>query len=425
MLEPRAAELVMARCTPALFYRHAHTRIFWAMENVKQAGLPIDLITVSAELRKMDTRETGNLVAAGEKLPDMDWAVGPEYLTALLGEVPTAAHVNAYIAVLEACRKRYLELARALAVAHDPTLVPAMDDELRRIAEGAAAGGGSKTLGEFEDLGDAVDDHMRKTGEFDHSRPHLGVEGLDNHLGGLPTPGLVVVMGDSSAGKTQAALQAFFHSCFEHPMHGLYCSLEMSVSQVTRRLAYMLQDRKALTRDEITEAVASLSLSETLHIYNRPGMSMGDIEAEAKRLAGEVELSLVIVDYLQLIGRGTEDERSHLERCAQDCKRLAMSTGASVLAITQVSWDKDKTEARAFGARGIGFGADVELEIIRPGKTIFEQRQIGEATLRIRKDRDGEVAAFETTFKGIGFEETPEERPASYGYGVRYGDPTQ
>jgi len=395
MLDPRAAHQVMSRCTSKLFYREAHKRIFWALEDVRKAGLPIDLVTVCAELRK-----GGN---------DLDEVGGPDYLTSLLGQVVCAAHVNAYIAVLVACRKRYLELSRALAVVHDPTLIPGMDEELRHIRDGEASGHSSKTLLEFgvEALDGAIDDHLRKTGDFDHERPHLDLDCLDYHLGGFPAPGFVVVMGDSSHGKTQTALQAFYHSAYEHPMHALYCSLEMSTSQVVRRLSYLQAGKRSLSREEMTLAVAALTASETMHFYHRPGMGIGDINAESRRLAGEVPLSLVIVDYLQLVPREDADEREHLERCSADLKNLAMATGASVLALSQVSWDKDKTEARTFGARGIGFGADVELEVRRPGKTIVEQRAAPEATLSIRKDRDGEVGQWLVDFDGTRFREKP------------------
>ena len=404
LLEPRAAAAVMPRVEPQYFYREAHRVIFEAMQAVHGRGFPIDLITVCAELR-----ERGELEDVG----------GPTYLTALLGELPTAAHVNAYIAILEdRLEKRLVYLLRK-----DESLPGLTIDDMQASLEAMRGkrqwGSGAKSMGEFN-LTEGLEAYLDQRNGDPENRPHFDIPSIDRITGGLPVPGYSVLMGDAGMGKSTVLLQVVHEWAVTHRQPTLVYSAEMDVEhQLGPRLAQVGAGPNA--DKEALHAALYRTTAAPLRVCDDSPMTIEEITSDAKRANEEQAVSLVAVDYHSLIGTslGPQRERERLVHVSAQLKNLSKIVRAHVMVLSQVTWTPDRDDANPFGSRGGEMDADVVLEIRRDGKTAFERRGSKTGMLYVRKQRMGPVGACEVYFDGCRFLEA--QHGGTYQQDARYG----
>lgn len=425
LFEPEAADFVLARCRWEHFYRQAHQIIFLAAKEVARLGRPVDLVTVAAKMA-----EVGGLDECG----------GHEYLICLIGSVPTTAHVNAYILILNECLIERTETQYALLRAEGEAKLAAEKAILLEELRAFDTDSGLRPLGSY-DLGAGMEKHLQQV-NFEHGEgcpPHVDIPAFDELMGGLPAPGFVVVKGGTKEGKTSLALQALTHWAFPksrmlggqesstdcHGRSAVYVTLEMDTeTQAGPRMARMLCGPTA-TAEALHDA-AACAMTADIEVMDKPGATIEEISAELRRLKRRRPEfpALTVVDYLQLVQSSVAmDERLRLQFVAEKLKALAKELGTCMVVPSQVTYSEDGQEQRSFGARFIDFTADRIVTIKKPGKTSHDRQTAPEGKLLLTS-RDGPGGEADVAWTGVRFRDakgTTWARP----YKVPDGDPEQ
>ena len=341
LLETGAAARAMAVVKEEDFYRDAHRTIFRAMLDVNARSEPVDIVTVAAELRRQ-----GRLDAVG----------GAEYLTALIGEVPTAAHVLRYSTIVaeKSVLRKMITVGgeiQGLAYSNPTDINAALDDAERRIFEIAQ----SRITGDFTHIGPVVletfeklDRKFNEPGFF--TGVPTGIHDLDDLTSGLQRGDLIIVAGRPSMGKTSLAVANFsLHAALQNGTGVGIFSLEMSKSQLVEMLlcAQARVNSHRLRRGDATQndwdaigrALAYLP-NAPIWIDDTPGIPILELRSKARRLKAQYDVGLIIVDYLQLATMGERQAESRYQEVsaiARALKGLARELNVPVVALSQLS----------------------------------------------------------------------------------------
>lgn len=346
VLSERAAEEVVTILADDDFYRPSHRLIFKAMKQLIHQHKPVDLVTLRDELKAR-----GNLGDIG----------GEEYLIQIAEFVPSPAN-SAYYAgiVLDKATLRRLEDAghQIRGVVHDAD-AGTVDDKVDK-AEQLVFEVGRKQLGKyfqpvrslakefFVDVDNIVESGKPmsglKVGFFDLDRMTTG------HY-----PGDFVIIGARPAmGKTSLVLDFAVNVAREivrNEQRGSVAifSLEMSSIQLVRRMASMLsgvssgvlkQDKPISDRQyEALADACETMYSLPIFIDDASDLTPLEMRGKCRRLKAEHGLSMVIVDYLQLMrgSRRTENRVQEISEIARACKSMAKELEVPVVALSQLS----------------------------------------------------------------------------------------
>ncbi len=321
------------------FYKDAHRIIFETVVSMYEKGEPIDLVTVTEQLRRR-----GSLEQIG----------GISYITTLANMVPTAANVEYYARIVKE-KAIYRSLVRvgtgivALGYEGAEDVELALDQSEQMIFSLSQQRGKqgiadikAVLVGTFERIEKLYESKGRVTGV------PTGFTDLDTMLTGLQPSDLIIVAARPSMGKTSLALNVAAHAAINESIPVVIFSLEMSREQLAMRLlsAEAKVDGQRLRRGQLVdEDWKRLSyglgrLSEApIFIDDSPSLTALEIRAKARRLKVEHGLGLVLVDYLQLIqGRGrTESRQQEIAEITRSLKSLARELRVPVLALAQLS----------------------------------------------------------------------------------------
>jgi replicative DNA helicase len=392
---------------PDDFFRDAHRRIFEKMIVLGERNEAIDLVTLKEALA-----QAGELEQVG----------GPAYIASLVDGVPRSTNVEYYARIVkEKSTLRSLIHAstqiaqRAWEAEDDPNAI--LDDAERTIfsiAEDRARVG-------FVAMRQIVEESLPKIELlFEHKKLITGVptpfEDLNAMTRGLQPSDLIIVAARPSMGKTSLVLNMAEHAALEHGQTVGFFSLEMSKEQLFIRLltsvaridAHRLQTGTIGQRDydRLSQAISRMS-EAPMYIDDSPGMGVLEMRAKARRLASEHGLSLLIVDYLQLMtGRGRFDNRTlELASISRGLKGLAKELGVPVVALSQLSRAPESrsdhrpllSDLRESGA--LEQDADVVLMIFRPEMyPDCKEEERGIAELIIAKQRNGPTGVVNLAF---------------------------
>ncbi len=400
LIEPEAIPHALTVLQPEDFYRDAHRAIYEAMLALFERSEPIDLVTLSEEVRK-----SGRLDAVG----------GVAYLTSLAAGVPTAAHVERYAQMV---RDRSLarQVIRAgteiVARGFDPQL-PAeelLDEAEAKIFQIAQ----NRSTRSYAALKDVLLETIGKMNTI--YREGGGVTGvrtgfprLDELTAGLQPADLIIVAARPSMGKTAFALNLARNAAVEGVPVAVF-SLEMSREQLALRLVcsegFINQNNLRTGRMSDAEwknfalAVDRLS-SAPIFIDDTPSLTALDLRARARRLKAEHQIGLILIDYLQLMESRTrtENRQQEISAISRSLKALARELSVPVVALSQLSravearQDKQPmlSDLRESGA--IEQDADVVAFIYRDDYYNQElpQEQQNIAQINIAKQRNGPV----------------------------------
>jgi len=321
------------------FYIHRLRWIWEAFTRLHEQRTPLDILTVTEELDR-----AGQLGEIG----------GPAYLTALLNQVPTSLHAEAYghMVEAEAIRRRMLNAANQIAtLAYDEhesvehvmeeAEKSVFDVSQRRLKHDLQPI--SAVLSEYYDR---IDELARRPEEI-FGVP-TGFIDLDRMLTGMQASDFLIIAGRPGQGKSGFLLSVAKNAAMLHKKHVAIFSLEMSNEQVVQRLvaqetgidSQRLRTGK-LNQDEwplFTQAVEVLS---DTHIFldDTPAISPLQLRTKCRRLHMEFGLDLVLVDYLQLMGGDvrTENRVQEVSYISRNLKVLARELNIPVLAAAQLS----------------------------------------------------------------------------------------
>lgn len=393
---------------PMHFYTEAHAHIFSAMMELYEQHEPIDVVTVTAQLKK-----NGKLKEVG----------GSPYLAELLNVVPTSAHAEQYGRIIqEQYTKRQLVNAAAaiteMAFKEEgaaASIVDRAEAEIFAISQAA-------TRRDFIVVKDALAASFDRLDELHKKAGGLrgvptGFVDLDTKLAGMQDANLLILAARPGTGKTAMVLNIAQHISVKEKIPVGMFSLEMSKEELVDRLLVSQADIDAwrlktgkLSDDDFTklsEAMGELA-EAPFYIDDTPGMNIIEMRTKARRLQVEHGVKLIIVDYLQLAdsGRHFDNRVQEVSIISQALKNLARELRIPVLACSQLS--------RAVEARGtrvpelsdlresgsIEQDADVVMFIYREeGDQLTWGEQIP-TKLRIAKHRNGPLAEIDLIFRG-------------------------
>jgi replicative DNA helicase len=378
------------------FYSDSHQRIYSSIMSLHERGVRgIDAVTLHAELSKNnETEDVG----------------GADYLHEILESVPNAAHARYYADIV---RDKWIQ--RSLTYACSEILAECYEGS--RDTEDVLATAEQRIFSILEsqehvdrmNLGDIllatftrINERLEKEGAI--SGLPTGFTELDKLLNGFQASELIILAARPSMGKTALACNiAEAVAATGEPV--LLFSLEQSRLELAERLLCIRAkvNGHRLRGGELDEIEhdalmrASQELSEyPMWIDDAPGRTMAQIGAIARRLKRRSGLSLIIIDYLQLIE--PEDKRAPREQqialISRRLKFLSKEVEAPVIALAQLNRgvelreDKRPRLADLRESGSIEQDADVVAFLHRPAAYDPEDRP-GEADVIIAKNRNG------------------------------------
>jgi replicative DNA helicase len=336
LLSIDAANDVMDRIHAEDFYVPAHQSIYEAIRRLYDGNQAIDAVTVAEELRR-----AGELEKVG----------GVAYLTRLVDVVPVTSNVDHYAAIVdENARRRDLIRAGAAvtSIAFD------LDDEIHSVMDRAeqsvlsvAERRASQHMLEVGPLFSTVLEQIEKLEEQGSEVTGLptGFRDLDKKLAGLQPANLVIIAARPAMGKSALTLNIATNVALADKPVALF-SLEMSKEEIVQRILSSVGrvDSMKLRSGQLGPLwqrvvdAASRMYKAPIFIDDSPIVTVTDIRAKCRRLRRKAGLSLVVVDYLQLMqGTTRENRQQEIAEISRGLKVLARDLDVPVLAIAQLS----------------------------------------------------------------------------------------
>ena len=398
-----------------MFHRPANRLLYKAMRSLFERGEVIDPVTLTEELRR-----TGELESVS----------GPAYIAQLMEAVPTAANIEYHSRIVRdrALLRRLIEASTdtikdAFGTGGEP-VEETIDRAERRIFEISQAGQRKGFVWIKEILWPAFE-HIERLQEADGGLTGVpsGFPDLDNLTAGFQASDLVVIAGRPSMGKTSLVLNIIQHVAIEAGQPVALFSLEMSKESIVQRLlcAEGQVDSQKLRHGRLSEqeymqlATAAGHLNTApIWVDDTPAISALELRAKARRLRAEVDLALIVVDYLQLMrGPKSENRVQEITAITGALKAVAKELAVPVIALSQLSRAPEQrgehrpqlSDLRESGA--IEQDADLVLFIYRPevyatrdGDGDGEAASLeGKAELIIGKQRNGPTGTIELFFR--------------------------
>jgi replicative DNA helicase len=399
-----AAEIVKA----ADFYDKRHQVVFTAMTRLYEHHKPVDLLTLTEELKKKDQLE---LVG------------GSAYLTELTNYVPTAAHAEAYAELVaqKAVRRRLIKASAEISeMGFDEETTT---QELLEKAEAELFSVSDQSLKQdlvsiesiLTESFDRLEELHRNKGQLRGIR--TGYRDLDSMTAGLQRSDLIILAARPAMGKTTLVTNLAYNVATIAKLPVLFFSLEMSKEQLIDR---MLSDASGvdswnirtgnLSDDDfskISEAMGEMA-EAPIFIDDTPGLSVLEMRTKARRAAHDQPLGLIVVDYLQLMqatGSYAGNRVQEVSEISRGLKLIARELNVPLIALSQLSRSVESrtppipqlADLRESGS--IEQDADIVSFIYRPGYYEPDNPEVQNITdLIIAKHRNGPVGKVQLYF---------------------------
>jgi replicative DNA helicase len=404
LVSETAVAAVAERLAAEDFYSEVHRIIYGAMMRLYSRGEPIDQLTLTNELRSVN---------------EFERIGGRPYVFQIVESVPTAANAGRYADIV-----RGKALLRAIIdvgsrITEDAFREPEDVSEALDSAEQLVYGVSNRTLREHlapvSELAPGALEMIQRLYEQEGevTGVETGFEDLDRLTTGFHKSDLIILAARPAMGKTALSLNAIWHASGEKKMPVAIFSLEMSkeqlvqrlISQTTRIPAQALRSGNVKAEDwpKLVRGVAEVSRAP-IWIDDTAGVTLMEIRAKVRRLAsqlnvaGEMPLSLVVVDYLQLmVGQGAraENRQQEIAEISRGLKVLARDLDVPVLAIAQLSravetrHDKRPLLSDLRDSGAIEQDADVVMFLYRDEYYNPESDDKGIAEVIVGKHRNG------------------------------------
>ena len=348
MLEADAQRTLLAILpTEEVFYCTAHQQVYLAIRDLVQQGSHADLLTVVAQLRHRGTLErTG----------------GPHFVAGLTSRINSAAHLETHCRLLQEqhARRVVIRVGTELrAHGYDQTR-----DPLELLADAQTHLTGLHRALETrpgQTAADAFDPTFERLAQAVQQRGMTGVPtglaALDGLTGGWQPGDLIILAARPGMGKTAALLHFARTAALDHGQHTAAFSLEMPTLQLMQRMVasevpgYSNSD---LRRGNLPGGLGQVAhirqqaqriqtQGHQLYIDDTPGLSIQQLRAKCARLHSQQPLSLVLVDYVQLMRGDTKGNREQeVGSISRGLKELAKELNAPVIALSQLSRDVER-----------------------------------------------------------------------------------
>lgn len=341
MIDKKGVDEVIDILQPDAFYKDAHRFIFEAIVQLFTDTQPIDLLTVSAQLRK-----NGKLEMAG----------GDFYLIQLTQKISSSAHIEFHSRII---LQKYIQRSlirissEIIEESYDETtdvfdLLDKAESRLYEVTQG--------NIKRSSETAQSLVIQAKKRIEEIASREGLsgiatGFEKLDKVTSGWQPSDLIIIAARPGMGKTAFVLSMARNIAIDFQQPVAVFSLEMSSVQLITRLISSetgLSSEKLRTGklekhewEQLTVKVKDLEKAP-LFIDDTPSLSIFDLRAKARRLSSQHGIKLIIVDYLQLMtagggGKGGGNREQEISTISRNLKALAKELNVPVIALSQLS----------------------------------------------------------------------------------------
>lgn len=408
LLDKDAIITVTETIKPDDFYKEAHKIIYECMITLSNKGEPIDLITLTEELRKQ-----GHLNDIG----------GISYITSLSTIVPTTSNVKYYADIVkEKSVLRKLIKASNEIINLGYSGATKIEDVLEQAEKSIFDISQEKTSDDFKSINlvlmDAYDMIEKLyTNKSDVTGITTGFKDLNKKINGLQRTDLILIAARPAMGKTAFSLNLVQNAALKGDASVAVFSLEMSKEQLVQRMlssqsSVELKKIKTGTLNDndwprIIDAMAVLSDAK-IQIDDTPGIKISELRSKCRKLKIEKGLDLVLIDYLQLMeGEGNNESRQQeISKISRSLKILAKELNCPVVALSQLSRAPEQradhrpmlSDLRESGA--IEQDADIVMFLYRDEyyHADSESKNIGEVI--IAKNRHGETGSVELVWLG-------------------------
>lgn len=342
LIEREAISKVAELLRPEDFYRESHRLIYTAIAQINERNESVDLITITEQLKK-----DGKLDAVG----------GISYVSSLANGVPTAANVMYHAKIIEekALLRQLINAATNIAGlgydANDDVI--SILDQSEKLILGVSS---RKVTGDFSPVKTIILDAFSKIEQLYANKGGItgissGFRDLDRLTAGLQPSDLILIAARPSMGKTAFVLNIARNVAVKEKKAVAFFSLEMSKEQLVQRLLcseapidaqrLRIGDLKDDDWSRLVIAAERLS-SAPLFIDDTAGMTVAEMRAKARRLKIEHNLSMIVIDYLQLMqgqsGSGkSENRQQEISEISRSLKSLARELSVPVIALSQLS----------------------------------------------------------------------------------------
>lgn len=342
LIDPDAIVKIADIIRPVDFYDERHRQIYESCLKLYEQQTPIDILTLSEELRV-----EGVLQEIG----------GSSYLTQLTNTVPTSTNAEQYASIIatKSIRRRLIAASTEIAqIGHDEkrTIAELVEEAEARLFEVSQRHVGNDVVSLENILADSFDrlDSLHKDKGTIRGIP-TGFKDMDATLAGFQRSDLVILAARPSMGKTAMALNLAQNVAVKAQQPVLLFSLEMSKEQLVDRMlaseagvnSWNLRTGNLSDSDfeKLGHAMGTLSEAQ-LFIDDTPGITVSDLRTKARREAHKRELGLIIVDYLQLMSGGSkyggsENRVQEISEISRGLKSVARELNVPVLALSQLS----------------------------------------------------------------------------------------
>jgi replicative DNA helicase len=393
--------------TPKDFYDKRHATIFGGMMRLYEKHKPVDLLTLTDELKRKN---------------EIEIVGGSAYLTELTNYVPTAAHAEAYAELVaqKAVRRRLIKASgeiSELGYNEDTStqeLLEKAEAELFSVSDQSLKQDLVSIESILTDSFDRMEELHRNKGTLRGVR--TGYRDLDNMTAGLQRSDLIILAARPAMGKTTLVTNLAYNVATIAKQPVLFFSLEMSKEQLVDR---MLADASGvdawnirtgnLSDDDfskLSEAMGEMA-EAPIFIDDTPGMTVLEIRTKARRAMHEQPLGLIIVDYLQLMqgsGRSEGNRVQEVSEISRGLKLIARELNVPVIALSQLSRSVESrspqipqlADLRESGS--IEQDADIVMFIYREAYYNPETERENLTDLIIAKHRNGPTGKIELYF---------------------------
>lgn len=412
ILKPDVMHDVSVTVFPESFYAEKHRLIFEAIYQIFTKGNPIDVVSVTNQLK-----HNNNLERTG----------GMAYVAELIETVPAAGNALYYSEVVQSkATLRGLIYAgediAEIAYSNPENVEEAVDKAEKTIYQVTNA----PTTQKFEQIGRPLKDAWEKfeylsTHRDEHRGVPTGFNSVDNLLGGLQKSDLIILAARPGMGKTTFALDIARNAALGSKSAVGIFSLEMSSQQLVERMlasesgvdSWNLRNGRLKSDDEyhaLQEAMAKLDAAP-IYIVDEPALNIVKMRSASRRLKNEFGLDLIIVDYLQLMSptstKASDSMVQQVTEISRSLKILARELNVPVLALSQLSRAVEQRggKPRLSDLRDSGSieqDADVVMFIHREDKMNKDQpsERPNIAEILVEKHRHGAVGGAELYFDG-------------------------
>ncbi|MCW5517300.1 replicative DNA helicase [Muriicola sp. Z0-33] len=340
MIDKKGVDEVIDILHPDVFYKDAHRYIYEAIFKLFETSEPVDLLTVSSQLKK-DAR----LEAVG----------GDFYLIKLTQKVASSAHIEFHARII---LQKYIQ--RSLIKISSEIIEDAYDDgtDVFDLLDNAEAKLYDVTQGNLkrsaETAQNLVIQAKKKIEEISNKEGLSGIpsgfDKVDKLTSGWQPSDLIIIAARPGMGKTALTLSMARNMAVNSNIPVAFFSLEMSSVQLITRLISSetgLSSEKLRTGrlekhewEQLNVKVKALEKAP-LFIDDTPSLSIFDLRAKARRLASQHKIKLIVLDYLQLMTAGGSQKGGNREQeistISRNLKALAKELSVPVIALSQLS----------------------------------------------------------------------------------------